>query len=316
MMNRVSFGTFWAMRKLSLILLLVSITYPLVGETSPEPHASRDASRALNLAEERQAELREARTRLQAVAAVFPDRVDQVAFRSGDWAILIEGDWFYWAGGRLLREGDRVRWREYSPVRFYSYYPGPARLRRLSPEREARLRGDLASIDARRPPRSPAFADALYGIRNRAEAESQMQEVSFLGLSTRIHRIAYDALKRVEARIVDRAATDAEVSTFVGSLRSVHGYNWRNIAGSGSRSYHSYGLAIDLVPRSYGNLPVYWRWAAEAGWREWWRIPVEERWAPPQAVVDAFEAEGFYWGGKWLFFDNLHFEYRPEVFAF
>jgi hypothetical protein len=36
----------------------------------------------------------------------------------------------------------------------------------------------------------------------------------------------------------------------------------------------------------------------------------------PQPVVDAFEGEGFYWGGKWLFFDNMQFEYRPELFEF
>jgi hypothetical protein len=22
---------------------------------------------------------------------------------------------------------------------------------------------------------------------------------------------------------------------------------------------------------------------------------------------------GFIWGGKWLFFDTMHFEYRPEI---
>ena len=34
---------------------------------------------------------------------------------------------------------------------------------------------------------------------------------------------------------------------------------------------------------------------------------------PPQPVIDAFERNGFVWGGKWLFFDPLHFEYRPET---
>jgi hypothetical protein len=33
----------------------------------------------------------------------------------------------------------------------------------------------------------------------------------------------------------------------------------------------------------------------------------------PQAIVDAFEAEGFIWGGKWHSFDFMHFEYRPEL---
>ena len=33
----------------------------------------------------------------------------------------------------------------------------------------------------------------------------------------------------------------------------------------------------------------------------------------PQEIVDAFEAEGFIWGGRWLHYDTMHFEYRPEL---
>ena len=33
----------------------------------------------------------------------------------------------------------------------------------------------------------------------------------------------------------------------------------------------------------------------------------------PQAIVDAFEAEGFIWGGRWYHYDTMHFEYRPEL---
>jgi hypothetical protein len=37
------------------------------------------------------------------------------------------------------------------------------------------------------------------------------------------------------------------------------------------RRYHSYGIAVDLVPKSYGGRHVYWRWMV------------------PEAVVRAFE---------------------------
>ena len=30
-------------------------------------------------------------------------------------------------------------------------------------------------------------------------------------------------------------------------------------------------------------------------------------------MIQIFEAEGFIWGGKWDFYDNMHFEYRPEL---
>jgi hypothetical protein len=303
---------------IGLIILFYSISGAGATETEAEAVGGRGPSPVAGLvaAEERLEELRRARRHLDALAAVFPERVEEVAFRGGDWAIRIDGLWFAWAQGRLLPEAEGGRWDEYSPVRFYNYYPGPARLRELPAEREAALRGGLSTIDAQRAPRSPAFADALYDIRSREEAELRMREVSFLGRSTRIHYIAYDALKRVEARIVELAEADPAVREFIDNLSTVHGYNWRNIAGSGSRSYHSYGLAVDLVPRSFSGLPVYWRWASEAGWTDWWRIPVARRWSPPQPVIDAFEGEGFYWGGKWLFFDNIHFEYRPEVFEF
>jgi hypothetical protein len=32
-------------------------------------------------------------------------------------------------------------------------------------------------------------------------------------------------------------------------------------------------------------------------------------------VIDAFEENGFAWGGKWYRFDTVHFEYRPEILA-
>ena len=35
--------------------------------------------------------------------------------------------------------------------------------------------------------------------------------------------------------------------------------------------------------------------------------------APLGPHVDAFEAEGFIWGGRWYHFDTMHFEYRPEL---
>jgi hypothetical protein len=45
-------------------------------------------------------------------------------------------------------------------------------------------------------------------------------------------------------------------------------------------------------------------------------VPLEKRWNPPDPVIEAFEREGFIWGGKWPFYDNMHFEYRPELHEF
>ena len=91
----------------------------------------------------------------------------------------------------------------------------------------------------------------------------------------------------------------------------VAGFNWWPIAGTQSRRY---GTSIDLVPRDYHQRFAYWRWATDAGLDKWWDVAFEDCWLVPQRVVDAFERQRFVWGGKWLFFDNVHFEYRPEVF--
>lgn len=79
-------------------------------------------------------------------------------------------------------------------------------------------------------------------------------------------------------------------------------YNYRQISGTGLLSAHAFGIAIDLKsdPRDY------WKW----GTIEKAKKRVSEY---PSELVEAFENNGFVWGGKWGHFDILHFEYRPEI---
>jgi len=80
-------------------------------------------------------------------------------------------------------------------------------------------------------------------------------------------------------------------------------YNCRRIAGSGLKSMHAYGAAVDINPR-YAS---YWRWTlsdrSEPRWRN--NIPIQ--------IVRIFEKHGFIWGGYWYHYDTMHFEYRPEL---
>jgi hypothetical protein len=102
------------------------------------------------------------------------------------------------------------------------------------------------------------------------------------------------------------------VAEYVDNIKIIFSMDRRKVDGSDALSYHAYGLALDIVPNDYGGKQVYWRWSA--AWKSGWdRIPLTERWHPPSAVIDAFEQEGFVWGGKWYHFDNIHFEYRPEI---
>jgi hypothetical protein len=68
-----------------------------------------------------------------------------------------------------------------------------------------------------------------------------------------------------------------------------------------------------LLAPQLGGKAAYRRWAMDVN-AEWWTIPYDRRWMMPSAVVAAFEHQGLVWGGKWLFFDTMHFEYRPEIF--
>lgn len=249
-----------------------------------------------------------------AFALAFPDRVAEVAFRDGDWALRIDDSWYYYAHGRFLPYHLRGQWQEYTGVRFYRYERGPLILPELTPERIEQLRGTRERQNANPAVRHPEFLDRLYEMKSAVDARRMVVEVRFLGLRTEVHRVMVEPLERVERRIESAATQDPRVRSFVQSLASIEGQNWRSIAGTASRSYHSYGLALDLLPRSFGRQAVYWRWTEDAGVTEWWAVPIERRWIPPQQVIDAFEAEGFIWGGKWLYFDSMHFEYRPEVF--
>jgi hypothetical protein len=161
-------------------------------------------------------------------------------------------------------------------------------------------------------PRSPHFFNALYRAHNREEIYRQLQTVQFLGRRVRVHPALLAPLEMIETRIHAAAATDPSVTVWMNNIDRMYGWHWRNIGGTQSRSFHSYGIAIDIMPRVLGGREVYWRWARQ----NWWEIPHERRYHPPMVVVQAFEAFGFIWGGKWSIFDTIHFEYRPELLLF
>ncbi|TVR55703.1 MAG: M15 family peptidase [Spirochaetaceae bacterium] len=250
---------------------------------------------------------------IHAVATAYPERVRATAVIDGDWALLIDSTWYFWADGRMLPESERDAADSYARYNFSPYTPGPPRLRTVEPDQAERLRRYTSAIEFLQPPRHPGFTNALYRIENRADTFREILPVSFLGMRTNVHRMITDPLSRVEREITDAMQAEPEVRAFVRSLRQASGFVWRNISGSQTMSYHAYGIAVDLLPAGYSNRFAYWRWARAAGIVEWWEVPFERRWSVPQPVIDAFERNGFVWGGKWLRFDAIHFEYRPEI---
>jgi hypothetical protein len=139
-----------------------------------------------------------------------------------------------------------------------------------------------------------ALLSASYGPRPSRE----QVRTSFLGLPVRVHRKITPALERVAKRLTAARERDASLRPFLRRLSG--GFAERTIAGTDRPSAHAFGIAIDLDT----SMSDYWRW--QKGPHRW-------RNRIPQAIVDAFEAEGFIWGGRWYHYDTMHFEYRPEL---
>jgi hypothetical protein len=252
---------------------------------------------------------------LRAYLASYPDRVSAVTWSGDDGTITVAGETFYWAQGRLLPPSLRNAWESYSPHGYYRYPSEPTDPGTLKAEQVERLRLQ-GSSEARisRTDHDNAFEGALYGGQTRAEVERNLRKISFLGHEITVHNLIVEPLGRVEQRIRNAAARDREIAAFISSISYMGAYNWRQIQGTHRRSYHSWGLAVDIQPNRLGNKVIYWQWERERN-ENWMLVPLDRRWQPPGEVIRIFESEGFTWGGKWGLYDNMHFEFRPELHA-
>lgn len=143
---------------------------------------------------------------------------------------------------------------------------------------------------------------ATYGGK-REEVQARLDRVRFFGLRYPVHERAAEPLRRVVARL--EPLVKEQPKRFLPFLKDIGGtWHWRTIKRSKRLSAHAFGIAIDLNV----ELSDYWRWTYR-GKPMVWKNRV------PQEIVDAFEAEGFIWGGRWKHYDTMHFEYRPELLS-
>jgi len=253
-----------------------------------------------------------AETVFRAMAQAYPDRIGKVEFRDGDWTIEVYGELFYFAEGRLLPASLKDRMNEYSPQPFYNYQKELPPWEPPSPEESARFREQDARRQSTLIKRSSHFFDALWRTRNRDESWEHIKQIRFLGFPIQVHYSILVDLSLVEQTILRAANTSTAVNRWVSGINSIDAWNWRNIASAESRSFHAYGTAIDILPKSTGGLELYWLWTSRHT-PEWWAVPYSKRFHPPDEVIKAFESFGFIWGGKWRYYDTMHFEYRPEI---
>ncbi len=244
----------------------------------------------------------------------YPNRVSEPIKTNNNLGFYLDNtNWFYWADGRILKEDNLTNKDNLVSYSFYSYGDTIPEILDASDENYKKIQGQITS--KRSSVKDNTFSDILYSGDNEKTMYTNMQLIRVLGYRIQVHSMIVDRLKNVDYEIQAIAKTNSNVSDFLKSLAMTSGYAWRNVSKSSSRSYHSYGIAVDVLPRKTYGKQVYWGWS-RVNDKHWYAIPLKKRWLPPQEVIDVFENYDFIWGGKWQFFDTIHFEYRPEIIIY
>ncbi len=206
----------------------------------------------------------------------------------GRWvAALEDGAVVPWDDGRAAKTfEEKLTVPDVEDAFSIPYRKGPIRPVTAPDEDPGRIRVD-------------ALFRATYG-HSEEEVRRSLVPVELLGQRLMVHRRAREAFQRAGARLEALVKADPGLRPFLDRLGGT--FLWRKIANTGRQSAHSYGVSLDLNP----GRSQYWEWQQP-------KEPVRWRNEIPQAIVDALEAEGFIWGGRWYHYDTMHFELRPEL---
>lgn len=238
------------------------------------------------------------------------------------WSILITAHdkttLLYWKEGILLPSSLLDSYLDFDPIFTYTYADSvrdpktftAAEIENLRTMVDSRLKGSIKKKS------SDFLLNALYNGESEDSILTRIVPFVFLGKKIIIHEDLLPALKRVQTRLNNEAKTDEQIKTFLESLGNMSGYNWRDIRDISSRSTHSWGISIDILPRKMNVYEIYWMWTKDINEQNWMKTPLKLRWIPPEKVISIFEEEGFVWGGKWIIWDNMHFEYRPDILLY
>jgi len=294
------------------IICILSGAFLFLSPSSAKPQGSPEADLAST--SQNPPDLRILETAYQHV--VFDTAFDS---NVNDWKIIITSNnkttELYWAEGRLLSVEQLALKEQYRRLLFRF----PERLTEPSAYTDEEIEYIRQFSDAENrsdgPISSNAFFDAIFDTATRTAVEQHIVKTMFLGQRLSIHEYIVEPLSRIDGQLRSIAQTDPAVAEFIDLLETADGYSWRQIRDTKGRSFHSMGLALDLLPQQWQHKIIYWNWEKNKGNEDWMFIPLKNRWMPPDAVIACFEREGFVWGGKWTVWDNMHFEYRPELLA-
>lgn len=254
---------------------------------------------------------------LNSYKEAYPKLITEVTKSEKDWIIkFANGNSYLWAGGKLLPESALPKSDKYTMYSIYPYNLNGRSPELYTPEKIEQLRVK------KQPRRKKQFIPGvegslykeLYAITTKKSTKKQIVEVKLSGQYIKVHRLIADKIKVIDANINKLAKTDPEVKNYLKSLDSVQAFNWRKIAGTDRKSNHSFGIAIDVLPKKYRKKVLYWSWESDKN-EKWMLLPQSSLWTPPDQVIEIFLAEGFIWGGHWDRYDTMHFEYRPELIA-
>jgi hypothetical protein len=214
---------------------------------------------------------------IKALAAAYPQIITRAEFRNNDWAILVNDTWYYYSESRMLPEALLPHAEEYARVGFMSSYQAelppwtPPTAEQAERYRNRGRTNNNGNENRPRLLRYPFLQDLLR-IHNRTEAESQIKSLRLFEKKINVHQDIIPLLSLIEQRIKEAAKLDPAVQTWINNIGEIHGWNWRNVAGSENLSRHSYGIAVDILPQSLDGKETYWQWAAQKG-KEWWNVP-------------------------------------------
>lgn len=252
---------------------------------------------------------------LTAICQSYPDIAGNLSFdtKMNDWSIEVRGVKLYWASGRLLKKEDvknKERWAPHITYFYKERIVPPA----LVPDSLKKILTGKNFIRSRKKEAAPnyTFLNLVYEGKTKKQILRHIRRIKFLGRTIAVHKRIAAPLYRVEKKIYKAGAKNKKVKIFLRNLGQCWGFNWRVIADSGKISNHSWGSAVDIVPKFHNRVKTYWYWEYKRN-KNWFYVKPSKRWSPPAEVIKIFESEGFIWGGKWELWDNMHFEYKPEL---